>query len=809
MEKLNKIITIKIIYECHEINLESALNDKLEDVINKLSTKINNEKSKLYFLYNGGIIGEDKYDKTLIQLMNKTDQSSNTLVILAYKKDDRENQENIPKSEDITILLIKVTKEVVTIRGKRRETFKEIFEREKEIINYDLNKYDYSYRNKKIDFNNKFDDIAFEEDQKLNSLVISASYKSKILVKFINKKLGNRTYQSNDEEILEELFKKYCTSTNQKNEDLIFKLGNKILDKRKTLVDIYSENKGIYLDTSTEDNLNNSKAITMIENNNKQIEINVVKKTCCQKHKKKVVVLSIIGTLIFGIIIAIIIVAIIENKDKNSKNQNKTCEIGYKLIDGECKIDYFLTIVYHTQKKKETIKLMEYYTDIKYLFIDEKKIEPNNVSYQFQEEGDHIVNIQFKNNDNYNFALFRNNKNIKSVKFTSFNEYHINLPLNLIFENCINLYSVDFSELSQVLSSVGENMFNGCINLKYVNFNNVKIYEITSYMFGGCKSLTSIDLSNMDFSNVRYLGFMFADCVSLQIINLKNAKFFLAEQINSMFLNCYSLKELDFSSFMPKNINYMNSAFYNCSSLTSIIFNEFSTKGLNDMGYLFYNCSSLKIIDISFLNTKDVGKMNNVFEGCKSLTSIKFGPNFDTNNVYSIKAMFSGCHSLKSIDYDLIITNNVDNLAYLFSDCYSLTSINLKNFDVSNSFSFENMFHNCYNLKAIDISNFEIFRQHSDLKGMFSGCSLLTSLDLSKLNTNSIDCDEIFYDCPKLKYVDFSFLRGYYKPDKFSLFNKNISQNGTLILKEEFYNNFFYGNNEFYPNGWTLKFSDY
>ena len=83
-------------------------------------------------------------------------------------------------------------------------------------------------------------------------------------------------------------------------------------------------------------------------------------------------------------------------------------------------------------------------------------------------------------------------------------------------------------------------------------------------MFGGCKSLTSIDLSDVDFSNVNDLGFMFANCVSLQTINLKNTRFFLAEKINCMFLNCYSLKELDFSSFTPKNINYMYSTFYNC-----------------------------------------------------------------------------------------------------------------------------------------------------------------------------------------------------------------------------------------------------
>ena len=34
---------------------------------------------------------------------------------------------------------------------------------------------------------------------------------------------------------------------------------------------------------------------------------------------------------------------------------------------------------------------MNYYTDINYMFIDGKKIEPNSISYQFEEEGDQIV----------------------------------------------------------------------------------------------------------------------------------------------------------------------------------------------------------------------------------------------------------------------------------------------------------------------------------------------------------------------------------------------------------------------------------
>ena len=153
--------------------------------------------------------------------MNIDAQDSNTLVILAYKIID---QENVPKSEYITILLIKVSKEVVTLKGKRTETFKDIFERSKEIISCDLNKLEWDY--KSLNINKKFDDIALKEDQNLNGIALYTSYKNKVYVKFINKKLGNKTYESYGEEKLEDLFKKYCKFTKLKNKDLIFKFGD-------------------------------------------------------------------------------------------------------------------------------------------------------------------------------------------------------------------------------------------------------------------------------------------------------------------------------------------------------------------------------------------------------------------------------------------------------------------------------------------------------------------------------------------------------------------------------------------------------
>ena len=95
MEML-KTIKIKFIYESSEVvEIQSFINDKIEDTINKFSAKIDVENSKLYFLYNGLMLKKEEYKKKLIEIMNIDDQDSNTLVILAYKIIDQVNDINL------------------------------------------------------------------------------------------------------------------------------------------------------------------------------------------------------------------------------------------------------------------------------------------------------------------------------------------------------------------------------------------------------------------------------------------------------------------------------------------------------------------------------------------------------------------------------------------------------------------------------------------------------------------------------------------------------------------------------------------
>ena len=77
-----------------------------------------------------------------------------------------------------------------------------------------------------------------------------------------------------------------------------------------------------------------------------------------------------------------------------------------------------------------------------------------------------------------------------------------------------------------------------------------------SYMFYGCSSLTSLNLSN----NVNNMSYMFYYCSSLTSLNLSNFNTNNVNNINHMLYYCSSLTCLNLSNF--NNVKYMNDMFY-------------------------------------------------------------------------------------------------------------------------------------------------------------------------------------------------------------------------------------------------------
>ena len=126
--------------------------------------------------------------------------------------------------------------------------------------------------------------------------------------------------------------------------------------------------------------------------------------------------------------------------------------------------------------------------------------------------------------------------------------------------------------------------------------------------------------------------------------------------MNGFFNGCSSLTSLDLSSLNTSNVTEMSYVFGDCSSLTSLDLRNFDTSNVTKMYMLFSGCSSLTSVDLSSFNTSNVTDMRYVFSGCSSLTSLDLR-NFDTSSVSQMYGMFRNCSNLNK----LYLSNNFFN----------------------------------------------------------------------------------------------------------------------------------------------------
>ena len=187
----------------------------------------------------------------------------------------------------------------------------------------------------------------------------------------------------------------------------------------------------------------------------------------------------------------------------------------------------------------------------------------------------------------------------------------------------------------------------------YIIYYHIKEQEDLSHMFDACENLISLDLSELDYSNVIY--------------------------INHLCCNCPNLKKIIFNKHIQSNI-------------------------VKDMSYMFYNCEKIISINLSNFYTSNCKDMSCMFYGCKSLSNLNIS-NFDTRTCEMMNYMFYNCETLTSLDLSNFYTNNCENVSHMFCGCKSLLRLNIQNFDFSTIINKENFIEGCSSLTEITIKN--------------------------------------------------------------------------------------------------------
>ena len=159
-------------------------------------------------------------------------------------------------------------------------------------------------------------------------------------------------------------------------------------------------------------------------------------------------------------------------------------------------------------------------------------------------------------------------------------------------------------------------------------------------MFYNCSSLTTLDVSNWDTSQVTSMTYMFDGCRSLTSLDVSNWDTTYVLDMNCLFEGCSSLITLDLSNWDTSNVMYMSYMFYTCSSLTTLDVSNWDTSYLETTYNMFNGCNLLEylIIGSPIFKFKNIGSSCGLNTTCKILVPSALLNTFKTSTKWSSRA---------------------------------------------------------------------------------------------------------------------------------------------------------------------------
>ncbi len=137
-----------------------------------------------------------------------------------------------------------------------------------------------------------------------------------------------------------------------------------------------------------------------------------------------------------------------------------------------------------------------------------------------------------------------------------------------------------------------------------------------------------------------------------------------------------------------------------------------------------------------------------------SITKVVFTEAFKDARPTSCYDWFFEFYNLTSIiGLEYLNTSKVSNMTSMFSGCSNLIALDVTKFNTENVTSMWSMFLDCHKLTTLDVTNFNTHKV-SAMNFMFFGCNNLIALDLTNFNTNNvIYMNGMFSGCSNLTKI--------------------------------------------------------
>ena len=322
-------------------------------------------------------------------------------------------------------------------------------------------------------------------------------------------------------------------------------------------------------------------------------------------------------------------------------------------------------------------------------------------------------------NDKELHEYFDNKTNSEKLTIV-LTENQVITDMSYMFNNCKNLYSVDFSKWSTSNITNIESMFQ-LTNIIEIpkSLSNLMTTKLTNMrgLFCKCthletKNQEKLRFGNSSTQNVKDMSLLFNGCRKLKLIELKGLDVRNVEDMSYMFSRCTELKEVQLGKWNTGNLQNACGMFNKCEKLSSLSgISNWSMENVTDISIIFQFCESLdKLPDISKWNLNKVKDISGVFSGCSKLKSLpaKYFNKWQSGNITSMCGLFNECTSLTSFpDMGYLNTNNVTDMSGLFCGCSSMTQLppNMDKWNISKVVDMSYMFDGCSELKNINSTN--------------------------------------------------------------------------------------------------------
>ena len=432
----------------------------------------------------------------------------------------------------------------------------------------------------------------------------------------------------------------------------------------------------------------------------------------------------------------------IQTTEKTNGNETNSIKIGLKLSDNLESGRYANKLIFSILTNNyDRIALMtegpDFNTKLKSLETATNKSLNFKKSAVAPAASINAVNVEDEDSD-YEIKLWLDSTDKTAYYYTEPEKVYLNEDMNSMFRNMSSLTTLDLSDFDTSQVTNMSYMFFNASSLTLLNLSNFDTSQVMNMdsIFRGMINLTTIDLSNFDTSKVEDMSSMFFDVRNLTTLDLSNFNTSKVMYMNLMFSDMHNLTTLNLSNFDTSKVTDMHDMFSNIKNLTALNLSNFNTSRVTDMGFMFYGMSSLTSLNLSNFNTGNVTDMSFMFTQTHKLKTLNLG-HLNTSRVTTMEKMFSNMWALESLDVSSFDTSNVTNMAHMFGGLAKITTLNLNNFNTSKVTDMSNMFNSMLIIENLSLPSFDT-RSVTTMNGMFGGMEGLKNLNISSFDTSSV-----------------------------------------------------------------------